>query len=116
MKTALALLLLISPVTALAQAPDVSIPVREGHRQFARVPNLNGYWYLKGDPNARCEIRQEWGGRDAQFINEHGSAAWGTIRDNEVWIPDWSDGVHQGLLGTVVGDRILWPGGSYWSR
>ena len=40
----------------------------------------------------------------------------GTIWDDQVWIPDWSDGVHQGLRGTIAGDRIIWPYGSYWSR
>jgi hypothetical protein len=79
------------------------------------APNLNGTWYLNGNPSAPCEIRQ---GRPDQalFINEHGSQAWGTVYPDRVWIPDWSDGQSQGLRGTLEGNRIVWPTGSFWSR
>jgi hypothetical protein len=79
------------------------------------VPNINGTWYLKGDPNAPCYVEQRRDGR-ALFTNENGSQAWGTIEGNRVWIPDWSDGYSQGLSGRIRGDRIIWPGGSFWSR
>ncbi len=83
---------------------------------WSPVPNLSGTWYLNGDPTKPCEIDQYPPGRRAEFTNEHGSSAWGTIRGNRVWIPDWSDGVSQGLEGRVRGNRIIWPNGSYWSR
>jgi len=80
------------------------------------VAEFSGRWYLNGDLNKRCEIIQSPSGRRAEFINENGSSAWGTIRGDRVWIPDWTDGVNDGLEGRVRGDRIIWPNGSYWSR
>jgi hypothetical protein len=76
---------------------------------------VQGLWFMNGDPNKPCEIRQ----RDnrALFINEHGSRAWGTIRGQYVLIPDWSDGHgSDGVIGRVRGNRIIWPYGSFWAR
>ncbi len=81
-----------------------------------RVPDLDGTWYMNGDPNKPCEIIQQGSGRRAEFINEHDSSAWGTIRGDRVWIPDWSDGYSQGLEGRIRGNRIVWPDGNFWSR
>jgi hypothetical protein len=103
------LLLLTLTVSAAAQGPgDYGPPPPP-------VPNLNGTWYLNGDPDKPCQISQRRLDGRALFTNEHGSEAWGTVRGDRVRIPDWSDGSSQGLSGRIRGDRILWPG-SYWSR
>src|SRR5262245_36282250 len=81
-----------------------------------RVPDLSGAWYMDGDRNKPCEIRQRRGDNRALFINENGDEAWGTIRGNTVSIPDWTDGERQGLRGTIRRNRIVWPNGSFWSR
>jgi hypothetical protein len=80
------------------------------------VPDISGTWYFNGDPNKPCQIIQYPPGRRAEFINENGSAAWGTVRGDRVWIPDWTDGESQGLEGWIKSDRIVWPTGTYWSR
>jgi hypothetical protein len=87
-------------------------------RSRERARDISGTWYLHGDLNAVCEIRQ-YGpdGRRALFINEHGSRAWGEVRGDRVWIPDWEDGFgNRRLEGRIRGDRIVWPDGNYWSR
>jgi hypothetical protein len=82
-----------------------------------RVPNLSGTWYLNGDGDSPCRIIQRRGSDRAQFINENGDRAGGTVRGDRVWIPDWDDGMGgNGLRGRVRGDRIVWPNGTYWSR
>jgi hypothetical protein len=62
----------------------------------------------------------QYGPDRALFINEHGSQAWGSVQGTRVWIPSWTWGegwnTHQGLSGTVMGNRIVWPDGSFWSR
>jgi hypothetical protein len=78
-----------------------------------RILNLSGTWYMNGDSNAPCEIRQQQGNSRALFVNEHGSGAWGQVRGDRVWIPDWNDG--RGQSGQVRGNRIVWPDGNYWS-
>jgi hypothetical protein len=80
-----------------------------------RIPVLNGTWYLAGDPNQHCQIRQRWGGDRALFVNEQGSEALGVIRGDRVVIPSWGDN-GQGLEGVIQGDRIVWPDGNFWSR
>jgi hypothetical protein len=81
------------------------------------VPNISGRWYGDGDPNVPCEVIQWRLDGNAEFINQYGSRAWGRIRGDHVWIPDWTDGSgSQGLQGRIRGDRIIWPNGSYWSR
>ena len=112
MRSTLAAGLLLLAFVALAPAQDGPryLPPRRP------VPNLNGTWFLNGDTRKPCEIIQYLPGRRAEFTNENGSTAWGTIRGDSVWIPDWSDGVSQGLMGRVRGNRIIWPNGSYWSR
>ena len=80
------------------------------------VPNINGVWYMNGDPYLPCEIVQRQRDGRVLFTNEHGSAAWGTVTGNRVWIPDWSDGKRRGLAGRIRGDRIIWPNGTFWAR
>jgi hypothetical protein len=104
----LALLLLVVTVPAWSQW-------WEGGRRD-RVPNLNGTWYLNGDEEQPCEIRQRRPDGRALFINENGSRAWGTVRGDRVWIPDWTDGESNGLRGRIRGNRIIWPNGTFWSR
>jgi hypothetical protein len=130
MKTilALALLLVAFAAPALAQPPfrprdpdryrpRPPIRVERDRDDFRReVPDLNGVWYMNGNRRAPCEITQDWPSRRAQFVNEHGSSAWGTIRGDRVLIPDWSDGTSDGLEGRIRGNRIVWPDGNYWSR
>jgi hypothetical protein len=103
-------LLLAFAVPAPAQVPWYRGPMPDW------VSDLNGTWSLNGNPAAPCRITQEWPDRRVLFTNEHGSSAWGTIRGDRVWIPDWSDGVSQGLEGRIRRDRIAWPNGSFWSR
>jgi hypothetical protein len=88
---------------------DVQGPVAD------QVPNLNGIWYLAGNPQAVCEIRQNWPDTRAEFINEQGWRALGSINGNRVWVPTWGQG-NRGLEGVIVGDRIVWLQGNFWSR
>jgi hypothetical protein len=79
----------------------------------ARIPNLNGTWYMRGNPDQPCRIIQRRPDGRALFINENGSRAEGFVRGDHVFVPDWNNG--RGERGRIQGDRILWPG-SYWSR
>ncbi len=82
-----------------------------------RVPDLSGAWYMRGDPDQPCEVRQRWPERRALFINERGESAWGTINGDRIWVPDWIGyDNRQGLEGTFEGDRITWRNGSFWTR
>jgi hypothetical protein len=83
---------------------------------FPAVPDVSGTWYMNGDRNKPCEIDQYPPGRRAEFTNENGSTAWGSVRGDRVWIPEWTDGFSQGLEGRLRGNRIVWPNGSFWSR
>jgi hypothetical protein len=104
------LVLLVFAVPTVNAAPDYWA------RDFP-VPDISGRWYGDGDPNVPCQIIQWRLDGNAEFINQYGSRAWGTIRGNRVWIPDWTDGSgSRGLWGRIRGDRIIWPNGSYWSR
>ena len=82
----------------------------------AQVPDLEGIWYHSGDPGKPARIVQRRLDGRALFINENGSQAWGSVGGSMVYIPDWSDGFQQGLVGTIRGDRIIWPDGNFWSR
>jgi hypothetical protein len=81
------------------------------------VPNISGTWFANGDPNRVCQVVQFRLDGRADFINDNGSRACATVRDNRVWIPEWTDGSgSRGLWGTIQGDRIVWPNGTYWCR
>jgi hypothetical protein len=118
---ALPLLTLIAPLQAQAQqrrwdrdryySPSVEVAPR------SRVPDLSGTWYMNGDPNQPCEVRQRWPERRALFINERGESAWGTIDGDRIWVPDWVGyDNRRGLEGSFRGDRIVWHNGSSWTR
>ena len=103
------LLLFAAPFPALAQ-PGFGDPRGD------RIPDLNGTWYMNGNEDLPCSIRERPDGR-ALFTNEKGSTARGEARGYRVYIPDWSPGDDiQGLEGRVRGDQIIWPNGSFWSR
>jgi len=116
--TGLLLFLLASPVQAQIPWPQywpnpnqpyqVAPPVRS-------IPNLDGVWFLTGNPLAQCQVQQRWPSTQVLFINEHGSRAPATIIGNRVWIPTWGEG-GRGLMGRIEGDRIIWPDGNFWSR
>jgi hypothetical protein len=80
-----------------------------------RVPDLAGTWYLKGDRGAACQIIQTRRDGNAEFVNENGSRVKGTVRSDEVFVPDWGER-GRGLKGRIRGDRIEWAGGSFWCR
>jgi hypothetical protein len=101
----------IIPIALLSMAFAV-LALNADYRD--RIPNLSGNWYMNGDRQSPCEIRQRPGSNRALFINEHGDRAWGKVRGNRVWIPDWNNG--EGQSGRVRGNRIVWPDGNYWSR
>ncbi|HEV3262349.1 MAG TPA: hypothetical protein VG013_36190 [Gemmataceae bacterium] len=103
------LLAFVVPAWAAAQGD-------RGERR-GRVPDLDGTWYMNGDEDLPCQIIQRRLDGRAEFINEHGDRAAGTVRGDHVYIPDWTDGRgSRGLRGTIRRDRIIWPDGSYWSR
>ena len=106
---------ILATMPAIFLAVAVTAPQAQAQRWPPPPPNISGTWYMNGDPNLPCQIEQ----RDAFRVlltNENGSAAWGSVRGNEVWIPEWTDGTRQGLLGRIRGNRIVWPNGTFWSR
>jgi hypothetical protein len=92
----------------------VLVPAWTPAQPPGRVPDLDGPWYMNGDPDKPTSIEQR--GEDATFTNEKGERARGTIERDRVWIPEWTDGKRRGLEGSVRRDRIVWPNGTYWSR
>jgi len=117
---ALPLLTLIAPTQAQAQyrrwdSDRFFPPVQAAPR--TRTPDLSGTWFMNGDPNQPCQVRQRWPERRALFINERGESAWGTIDGDRIWVPDWiGKDNRRGLEGTVRRDQIDWGNGSSWSR
>ncbi|HVS39016.1 MAG TPA: hypothetical protein VMS17_25885 [Gemmataceae bacterium] len=105
--------LLFAPTLLLFVLPAVAQPL-EDEPGWAR--NLSGTWYNNGTASQPCYIEQRAFGR-LLFTNENGSAAWGELHGDHVWIPDWSPGDGaQGLEGRIRRDRIVWPDGHFWSR
>src|SRR5947209_20569285 len=112
MKRMIPILVAVVVLAGLAAAEAQPFPGGRGG-----VPNIAGEWYMNGNPNAPCQIMQWRPDGRAMFVNENGSRAWGTIRGNSVFIPDWDDGMGSGgLRGRIRGNRIVWPNGSFWSR
>jgi hypothetical protein len=99
---------------ALALAVGATNVVRAQLPAPPPVPDISGSWYMNGDPNQRCQISQPQLDGNALFTNEHGSSAWGTVRGDRVFIPEWNEG--RGEVGTIRGNRIVWPNGTYWAR
>jgi hypothetical protein len=112
----IALLALAFAVPGFAQAQRYWPWGDRPPRERRLVPRIGGTWYMNGDDDAPCQIIQRGSGRHALFINENGSRARGTVRGGRVFIPDWSDGESQGLVGRIRGNRIIWPNGTFWSR
>jgi hypothetical protein len=77
------------------QPPPIQLAQRDRDRDWDRdrdrrdrVPDLGGTWDMNGDQNKPCEVRQRRGERRAEFINERGESAWGTINGDRIWVPD----------------------------
>jgi len=124
---ALPLLTLVAPTQAQAQyrrwvpdrypPPPVQVAPWDRGAVRGRVPDLSGTWYMNGDPNQPCEVRQRWPEPRALFINERGESAWGTIDGDRIWVPDWVGyNNRRGLEGSFRGDSIVWYNGSSWTR
>jgi hypothetical protein len=96
--------------------PDGTFWSRGVNRPGPGVPDISGTWYFRGDRRKPARIVQYPPGRRAEFTNENGDSAWGTVRGDRVWIPDWTDRGTFGLEGRIRGDRIVWPDGAFWSR
>ena len=115
----LAVLLMAFAVPAEAVAQYRAAPWGPAYGPPVRgpVPNISGTWFRNGEEENPTEIQQQGpDGREARFINENGDEAWGEVRPDSVWIPEWKVRGHRGLMGQIRGDRIVWPDGSFWSR
>src|SRR5688572_7116999 len=71
---------------------------------------LEGTWYLNGDPSRRTEINGSRRGLVAQNENGH-STRLEVSRSGDVYARDW-----HGLRGDVRRDRIVWDNGTTWTR
>lgn len=108
------LLLLALAVPAQAQRP-YGPPYAPPPPAYG-APNVSGQWFMNGNRSQPCQIDQQPDG-SALFTNENGSQAYGSVRGGQVFIPSWTDGMgSQGLTGTLQGNRIVWPNGTFWSR
>jgi len=71
---------------------------------------LQGRWYVNGDPKKPAEITAD--GRNLQARNENGDPTRLEVeRDGDVRALDW-----RGLHGDVRRDRIDWANGTTWTR
>ena len=71
---------------------------------------LQGQWYVNGDPKKPAEING--GGRNLQARNENGQTSRLEVeRDGDIRALDW-----RGLHGDVKRDRIEWANGSTWTK
>jgi hypothetical protein len=70
---------------------------------------------LKGNLDSPCKIELRGRAGRVLFTNEKGSRAWGRVRGKWVVIPDWGE-EGRPLKGRIRGNRIIWPGDSFWSR
>lgn len=87
----------------------VTIP-RTAFARDDRRGQLQGRWYMNGDPNKPAEINGN--GRGLQARNENGETSKLTVdRDGNVHPSDW-----QGMRGRVRGNRIEWDNGTTWTR
>ena len=72
--------------------------------------DLQGRWYMNGDPNRPTDIHMS--GRNLQATNENGQTTRLEMdRRGDIYASDW-----QGLRGDVRGDRIEWSNGTTWTR
>jgi hypothetical protein len=73
--------------------------------------DVQGVWYLDGDPNLPCYVEVGPDGYRAFFTNENGDRSAGRILGGGRIVADkWR------LPGQVQGDVIEWANGSHWSR
>ena len=71
---------------------------------------LQGQWYVNGDPKKPAEINGD--GRNLQARNENGQTSRLEVeRDGDIRALDW-----RGLHGDVKRDRIEWTNGSTWTK
>jgi hypothetical protein len=71
---------------------------------------LQGQWYVNGDPKKPAEINGD--GRNLQARNENGQTSRLEVqRDGDIRALDW-----RGLHGDVKRDRIEWANGSTWTK
>jgi hypothetical protein len=74
------------------------------------VHQLQGRWYLNGDPNKPTDIHIN--GRRLEARNENGQTTRLDMdRRGDVYASDW-----QGIRGNVRGNRIEWSNGTTWTR
>jgi hypothetical protein len=71
---------------------------------------LQGRWYVNGDPKKLAEINAD--GRNLRARNENGDTTRLELeRDGDVRALDW-----RGLHGDVKRDRIEWANGTTWTK
>jgi len=76
----------------------------------SKARQLQGRWYMNGDPNKPTEIVIN--GSRLEARNENGQASRLEVdRNGDIRAWDW-----QGLRGGVRGDRIVWNNGTTWTR
>jgi hypothetical protein len=74
------------------------------------VRQLQGRWYLNGDPNKPTDIHMN--GRLLEATNENGRKSRLEMdRRGDIRASDW-----QGVRGDVKGNRIEWSNGTTWTR
>jgi hypothetical protein len=72
--------------------------------------DLQGRWYMNGDPNQPTDIHRN--GRTLEATNEKGQTSRLELdRRGDVYASDW-----HGLRGDVRGNRIEWSNGTTWTR
>ena len=91
--------------------PPNVVPPSGGNRDLSS--SLSGTWYMGGDPNRPTQIIQRGGGR-TMLVNENGDRAYGVVQGDAIVVPDWGD-LQQPLQGRIIGDRINWANGTYWT-
>jgi hypothetical protein len=108
--------LLISLAVGVVNIPNIASAQNYGGwwdswRDTRNAPQqLEGTWYLNGDPSRRTEINGSRRGLVAR--NENGQSTRLEIsRSGDVYARDW-----HGLRGDVRRDRIVWDNGTTWTR
>jgi hypothetical protein len=71
---------------------------------------LQGRWYMNGDPNKPTEINADRRGLEARNENGHTSRL-EVDRKGNIRALDW-----HGIRGDLRGNRIQWDNGTTWTR
>jgi hypothetical protein len=96
--------------TTWTRRPSNRIGSSYGRWSDRDLRQLQGRWYMNGDPNRPTEISLDEKRLEAR--NENGQTSRLDIdRDGNIRASDW-----QGLRGDVRGDRIQWDNGTTWTR